>query len=155
MSVISEKNGREGGNNRQKLESGSTENHIRYAGFEAFNHCAPLLRTLPCSLFRVSPGNRSQAFLVFCLWSLTFQFSARTVTGSCVRCTLNKQGLEETETNVEALKTDLGTSLVVLCVRIHLAMQETRVPSLGQEIKIPHAAEQLNPCTRTRELAYN
>ena len=71
-----------------------------------------------------------------------------------VHCTTGGGG-EETQTNVQVLKTDVGTSLVVLWLRIHLAMQETRVPSLGQGIKIPHATEQLNLCTTTRESAYN
>ena len=40
------------------------------------------------------------------------------------------------------------TCLVVQRLRIHLAMQGTRVQSLAQ---IPHAAEQLSHCTTTTE----
>ena len=47
------------------------------------------------------------------------------------------------------LKWQPGASLVAQWMKIHLPMQETQVQSLVQ--KIPHALEQLNPCTTTCE----
>ena len=47
-------------------------------------------------------------------------------------------------------KNQLGTSLVAQWLRIHLPIQGTWVRSLVQ--KIPHAAEQLSPCTKLLSL---
>ena len=57
-------------------------------------------------------------------------------------------------TSVSHLKCSPGTSLVVEWLRIRLPIQGTRVRALHVGSgKIPHAAEQLSPCTTTTEPA--
>ena len=45
--------------------------------------------------------------------------------------------------NLAVPKKNKGNSLVVQWLKMYLAMQETRVQSLGLGTKIPHAMEQL------------
>ena len=55
-------------------------------------------------------------------------------------------------TKVTHRSTQKGTSLVVQCERIRLAMQGTQVRSLVRGTKIPHAVEQLKPMSHIQRV---